>query len=73
MNRTALSLAASVLASCVTGCATAPGGIESSVAAATVCVDRNANARCDGDEPRLPAGSFDAPAGTTLLAAVTRG
>ena len=46
-------------------------GVASGFANATVCLDRNANARCDADEPRTTSsadGRFELPAGGALVA-----
>ena len=49
-------------------------GVASGFPNATVCLDRNANARCDGDEPRTTVagdGRFELPAGGALAAETT--
>ena len=67
---------ASLLAACAapSGTGSLPGplrGVASGFANATVCLDRNANARCDADEPRTTSGAdghFELPAGGALVA-----
>jgi acid phosphatase len=69
-------LLVSLLAACAAPSDTAgsPGplrGVASGFPNATVCLDRNANGRCDADEPRTTSGAdgrFELPAGGALVA-----
>ncbi len=71
------TLLVSLLAACAAPSETGsvpPGplrGVASGFPNATVCLDRNANARCDADEPRTTSGAdgrFELPAGGPLVA-----
>lgn len=71
------TLLVSLLAACAAPSGTdspPPGplrGVASGFPNATVCLDRNANARCDADEPRTTSGAdgrFELPAGGALAA-----
>ena len=75
-------LPSAVLASLLAACAAPSGtggppgplrGVANGFANAIVCLDRNANARCDADEPRTTSdadGRFELPAGGALVAEV---
>lgn len=74
------ALTASLLATlAAAACAVNPTGTRGQVIGmpgATVCVDRNANARCDADEPRSradAAGAFDVPGDGVLVAEANGG
>ena len=74
------ALVVSLLAACAappSGSGGSPGplrGVASGFPNATVCLDRNANARCDADEPRTTSagdGRFELPTGGALVAETT--